>query len=472
MGRTGSIRSLSLVTLVVVLAVAVVAAAPTATADSTSGERTAVASAASGRATMWTVGLIPGPDGASFRAGGAAVGQRSAIGLEVPGSVAAGDVMLLWASVNQSSRDRSVSAPVGWARLGVQDDGSSHSTLWWRRASDSDAGRQVRVVSSSRAWLNVQLVAYQGVTGAPRAVSGAESRWSTSHTTPALALPSGAVVVSYWSDKSARTSGWTLPSSVQRRQTAIAAGPRSPAVPVSSVTADEIPDADGGPSLVRQFSGSWRDDFDHLDPAVWRVVGWGCFMKENVTVASGRLRMTARPAPANVACNGVEGARINTYGKREWGPGTFSARIRFVTAPGSWQTFWLTGGSGRAFPRNGEVDIAEITGKSPRLAHHRLHSSRQDAEAKRCSQGADPAVLPDGRWHVYSATTSGTRVVFKVDGAVVGRYVDDAGCTWPFGDPMRIIFGARGGQYGGDVDLSRYPVSYEVDWVSWRGAIS
>jgi hypothetical protein len=218
--------------------------------------------------------------------------------------------------------------------------------------------------------------------------------------------------------------------------------------------------------------GAWRDDFTRLDTSVWDVMDWGCFSRSNVGVQDGLLWLRIVPDPANpvAECEGVTGARITTKGLRDWPAGTFSARIRFVTVPGSWQTFWLTGANGLPAPGNGEVDIAEITGKAPRVAHHRLHSSRVNAPLKRCSQGADKWIKPDGVWRTYSATTGARQVVFRVDGQVVGRYQPVPECTWPFGDRMRILFSARGGRYGGAVDVLRYPVTYHVDWVSWEPA--
>ena len=231
-----------------------------------------------------------------------------------------------------------------------------------------------------------------------------------------------------------------------------------------------ITDASAPPPPPPESPHAWRDDFDVFDTDVWGKANWGCFERENAGVASGQLWLRVVPRPDREDCGGVVGARVLTKGLRDWAPGTFTARIKFVTAPGSWQTFWLTGSNGKPFPAAGEVDIAEITGNVPAIAHHRLHSSRQTAPLKKCSQGADPIVHPSGVWRTYSATTSGTRVEFRVDGKLVGSYGRNDTCTWPFGDRMNMIFSARGGGYGGDVDITKYPVEYYVDWVSWSPA--
>jgi beta-glucanase (GH16 family) len=223
-------------------------------------------------------------------------------------------------------------------------------------------------------------------------------------------------------------------------------------------------------SSASAATAGWRDDFDTFDTSVWNKIDRGCFDPANVGVSGGQLWLRIVRAPDNEDCHGVEGARINTYGKRQWPAGTFSARIKFHTLPGSWQTFWLTGANGKPFPGNGEVDVAEITGRLPAIANHRLHSSKKTAALRKCTQGGNPVVYPDGVWRTYSVTTGAKSAVFRVDGKVVGRYAPNAECTWPFGDDMRILISARGGQYGGWVALRRYPVTYYVDWVEWRPA--
>jgi beta-glucanase (GH16 family) len=219
-----------------------------------------------------------------------------------------------------------------------------------------------------------------------------------------------------------------------------------------------------GPNAARALA--WRDDFNTLSSATWRVIDRDCYDPGNVAIANGRLRMTIAPTSRR-DCPGVTGARINTYGLREWTSGTFSARIKFVLAPGSWQTFWMTGANGSQFPANGEVDIAEVIGRTPQNTHVALHSAFKAGGTKRCDVGGAPPATLDRVWHTYSATTSGAFVEFKIDGVRIARYTPGGTCTWPFGDPMRILFSSRGGQYGGDVDVTKYPVSYLVDWVSW-----
>jgi beta-glucanase (GH16 family) len=239
------------------------------------------------------------------------------------------------------------------------------------------------------------------------------------------------------------------------------------AAPLDAATG-EPGDRDRARVVALAATAPFRDDFNTLSPDTWNVIDRDCFDADNVAVSNGMLRMRIAPT-SRPECPGVTGARINTYGLRQWPAGTFEARIRFVTAPGSWQTFWLTGAGPAPFPANGEIDVAEIIGRTPANTHVALHSAFKTGGTKRCDVGSAPKATVDRTWHRYSVTTSATRVTFKIDDTVIASYAPGGVCTWPFGDPMRILFSSRGGQYGGEVDVSKYPITYQVDWVTWRG---
>jgi|tagenome__1003787_1003787.scaffolds.fasta_scaffold20692150_1 beta-glucanase (GH16 family) len=215
---------------------------------------------------------------------------------------------------------------------------------------------------------------------------------------------------------------------------------------------------------------AWRDDFNTLNRGTWRVVPWDCNDPANVSVANGVLRLR-EVASSSTVCPLV-GGRVDTYDLRTFAPGTYTARIKFAPRKGSWQTFWLTGASGRPFPANGEVDIAEILGREPNVDHLRLHSVYADGRAGRCTQLADlgRAAGSLSNWHTYSVTTSAGRAVFRIDGAVVASFTPNITCTWPFADPMRVILSAGGGTWAGPPDKSLFPITMLVDWFTYNPA--
>ncbi len=245
----------------------------------------------------------------------------------------------------------------------------------------------------------------------------------------------------------------------------IIAGTTALAAPASAIAGAVAPAA-AGPLDV-----PWRDDFNTLDPNVWRAVDNGCYKPTNATVTGGQLHLNiAKGTTLDCPYTWV---RYNTYGKKDFGPGTISARIRFNTAPGSWQTFWLTGGSGRVYPSNGEMDVAEIIGREPTTTHAALHSayrSNPSNPTRRCDVGGATPFPVDKIWHTYSVTYSATSVTFKIDKTVLGTYKPGTICEFPFGDRQRIQLSARTGKYGGTVDPTKYPLAYDVDWIAYTPA--
>lgn len=215
-------------------------------------------------------------------------------------------------------------------------------------------------------------------------------------------------------------------------------------------------------------STAWRDDFTSLNTSVWRVVTGGCDAASHVSVSGGLLHLQT-VASSSAACPLV-GGRIDTFGKRQFAPGTLAARIKFMPRTGSWDTFWATGASGQKAPANGEIDIAEILGRdTPNIHHLRLHAAWTPGVSGRCTQQLDiprpPGFMSD--WHTYSVTTSATTATFAVDGQTVAVFTKYQLCTWPFADPMRPIFSVGGGSYGGTPDKSLFPTTTLVDWFSY-----
>jgi PKD repeat protein len=178
-----------------------------------------------------------------FRGSSKTFVQATTMRVPIPAQVQQGDVLLLLVTANQDSATRTLTAPAGWTAMGVQDDTVMQSRVWWRRAGAADAGQSVAVTASARTRLNGQVLAYSGVGDNPVAVSAAEPRWTAAHTTPATTEAAGAWVVSYWSDKSDQTTGWTVPPSVALRE--LNADDRSTGR-VSSVSADSGRPVPGG----------------------------------------------------------------------------------------------------------------------------------------------------------------------------------------------------------------------------------
>ena len=167
-----------------------------------------------------TVAGTPPPAGAiAYRAGVGTATNATAVQLTVPATVRAGDTMVLFAGLNTATP--TVTGPAGWTQEGSALDTSLRSVVWSRTATATDAGSTVRVALSGTAKVTLQLAAYSGSTAADRvgAVTAAlEGTTRTTHTTPnATVTAAGSRLVSYWSDQSSATTGWTLPAGTTER---------------------------------------------------------------------------------------------------------------------------------------------------------------------------------------------------------------------------------------------------------------
>ncbi len=156
-----------------------------------------------------------------FRADATASVSAAAAKVTVPGSVQAGDVMLLFATSNSNN---AVSAdPAGWTFLGERTAGSPdlRTRLYDKVATGADAGSTVTVTYAASNKVDLQVAAYTGVDPAapvPAFASAAESTSRTGHTTPGASVAvNGSWVVSYWADKSAATTTWTVPGTLTSR---------------------------------------------------------------------------------------------------------------------------------------------------------------------------------------------------------------------------------------------------------------
>lgn len=184
----------------------------------------------------------------SFRASATATASGGAAKVTIPGTTVTGDELLLFITANA---DTAFTPPASWTQVGEQKDGTPDmvTRVYSRAAVATDAGALVSVGVASGKSVTTLLV-YSGVdtSVAPVVASAAEPATTTSHAAPSVtvALP-GSWVVSYWGDKGAGTTSWTVPGSQTQRtyvSAAIVAGT------VSGASADS-----GGPVPTGTWSG-------------------------------------------------------------------------------------------------------------------------------------------------------------------------------------------------------------------------
>jgi PKD repeat protein len=177
---------------------------------------------------------IPSP--VAFVGANGTVGNRTNHAVTIPGTVQAGDAMVLFFTTNTTTP--TYTWPAGWTEIEAVNASGFVGRAWYRVATAADAGTSVRVTSSGYAKSNIAVSAYRG-TDATNPVAVSANRLDTSSgaaiTSPTVTAPDGGGwLVTYWADKSSATTGWTAPAGQVQRYT----GAGSPSGHVSALMTD------------------------------------------------------------------------------------------------------------------------------------------------------------------------------------------------------------------------------------------
>lgn len=237
----------------------------------------------------------------------------------------------------------------------------------------------------------------------------------------------------------------------------------------------------------------WEDEFvgpagTAPDARRWNLIegghGWGngelqAFTKrpQNVSLdGAGNLALTA----LKETYTGRDGyrrdytsARLDTKGKAAFTYGRLEARIRVPAGRGLWSAFWTMGEDvwTTGWPNCGEMDVMEVIGSAPAVAHGTLHGPigyTETAWATGRSVTA-PASLADD-FHVYGINWGPNWVEWSLDGRVYSRLTPSElppGARWAFDHDFHVLLSLSvGGSWPGAPDASTpFPSRMLVDWV-------
>lgn len=162
-----------------------------------------------------------------FRDSATSMGNVTTARVDIPSSVKAGDLLLLFASTNTGVAP--TSAPAGWQQVDNRPDGSDLRTVLYKQtATASSAGNTVTVTLPTQSKTDLTLLAYSGVDASDPIVavsSVGESASTAGHLAPALTgVATSNWVVTYWVDKSSSTTAWTVPNGQTKRAQNLGAG--------------------------------------------------------------------------------------------------------------------------------------------------------------------------------------------------------------------------------------------------------
>ncbi|MBC6981872.1 family 16 glycosylhydrolase [Caulobacter sp. 17J80-11] len=180
------------------------------------------------------------------------------------------------------------------------------------------------------------------------------------------------------------------------------------------------------------------------------------------SVADGVLTITAQPASPEVqaAIGGYDytSGLIDTRDTFSQLYGYFEMRAAVPAGQGLWPAFWLLPQGGGWPP---ELDVVEIFGSQPQVAHTAAHSNASGAHTADYS-ASDVQGDPAG-FHTYGALWEADKLVWYVDGVEVARTATPADMH----QPMYMLANlAVGGTLPGDPDATTpFPAQMRIDYI-------
>jgi beta-glucanase (GH16 family) len=219
---------------------------------------------------------------------------------------------------------------------------------------------------------------------------------------------------------------------------------------------------------------TFHDEFDgsKLDESKWLDRYWHgrthsnheqqYYAPDGYNLADGMLHLNAKPVPQEKRdqtknmpySSGI----ICSYGKFSQKYGWFEIRARFPSGKGYWPAFWLLPDNRRWPP---EIDILEILGHEPAIAHFTVHFRDEQGRHREDShQWKGPDFSAD--FHTFAVDWEPGLIVWYVDG------VERARTTKGVPDePMYVIANlAIGGDWPGNPnEQTKFPQSMDIDYI-------
>ena len=254
------------------------------------------------------------------------------------------------------------------------------------------------------------------------------------------------------------------------------------------------------PEVLKDMNLVWHDEFNtdgNPDTSAWRYeqgfvrnneLQWyqseNAFCKGGVLIIEGRREKIRNPSfvegsrdwKRNREYAEYTAASIQTRGHRQWQYGRFEIRARIDTSMGSWPAIWTLGIAGR-WPYNGEIDIMEYyrINNVPTILANVAWGSAESGRGKWDSEkpGLSEFTKNDPDWvrkfHVWRMDWDENAISLYIDNQLINstnldETINPDG-TNPFKQPHYLLLNLALGANGGDPSETKFPISYEVDYV-------
>ena len=257
------------------------------------------------------------------------------------------------------------------------------------------------------------------------------------------------------------------------------------------------------PRKIQGMQLAWNDEFNkngRPDSSNWKYengfvrnqeLQWyqpdNAFCKNGLLIIEGRKEKRPNPNFKDSSNNWKQNrpnieyssSSLKTQGLREFQFGRFEIRARIDTSKGSWPAIWTLGIKG-AWPLNGEVDIMEfyrVRDTATILANVAWGKNETGNGPIWQSSRLQLAALMDGnpdwprQFHIWEMDWNKDGITLYMDEKVIGFMplgptINPDGSN-PFLQPQYLLLNLALGANGGNPANSRFPITYEVDYVRY-----
>jgi beta-glucanase (GH16 family) len=214
------------------------------------------------------------------------------------------------------------------------------------------------------------------------------------------------------------------------------------------------------------------------------------YQSENANCKEGRLliegRRTDFPNPGYVADSknwkksrervNYTSSSITTSRKKSWLFGRFEIRARIDTSMGSWPAIWLLGEK-YEWPSSGEIDMLEFyrPDNVPSILANvasgtdKRWLAKWDGSKKPIADFLQNDKNWSQKYHVWRMDWTKDSINLYIDNLLLNKTLVDettnADGTKPFLQPQYLLLNLALGENGGDPSHSKFPITFEVDYV-------
>ncbi len=227
----------------------------------------------------------------------------------------------------------------------------------------------------------------------------------------------------------------------------------------------------------------WEDQFDQdgkPNPDIWEIQSGGqgfgnnedqYYTKrlENVYVKNGILHIIG--LKEEYEHRHYTSGKLVTYQKKHIQYGKLEVTAKLPKGKGTWPAIWLLGENIKkvGWPLCGEIDLMEHVGKNHGHIHFSLHSERYNHKYFNHPTFIIKDETVSDAFHTYGIEWEEDQISFIFDQKHVVTFHKEVGGTeheWPFNQPFYLILNlAIGGNWGGEIDNSIFPLDFQISSV-------